>query len=160
MIKCVFDSPCHYNAHCRDGGNAVACVCRLVCHNFFLFFPPIIDLAALNTIFNIRAAVASCKYSTRVCLDLNQSTMGLRLKDVGSSSHHVGSSSRALLGYEAVLQWFRTSDVVIAAISVVSGFVDMSSPLPAVQGIGEGFVPYLLFPMEQETWKNYQTRSS
>ena len=24
----VFCSPCHYNAHCRDGGTAVACVCR------------------------------------------------------------------------------------------------------------------------------------
>ena len=144
MIKCVFDSPCHYNAHCRDGGNAVACVCRLVCHNFFLFFPPIIDLAALNTIFNIRAAVASCKYSTRVCLDLNQSTIGLRLKDVGSSSHHVGSSSRGLLCCEPVLRWFRTSDVVIAGISAVSGFVDMSVPVPAVQGAREGFVPFFV----------------
>merc|ERR1711972_571855 len=23
-----YPSPCHYNAHCRDGGTAVACVCR------------------------------------------------------------------------------------------------------------------------------------
>merc|ERR1712112_438214 len=23
-----YPSPCHYNARCRDGGNAVACVCR------------------------------------------------------------------------------------------------------------------------------------
>ena len=111
----MFDSPCHYNAHCRDGGNAVACVCRLVSHNSFSFFPSIIVLAALTTTFNNRAEVASCKNSTRVGLDLDLSSIGLRLKDVGSSSHHVGSSPRGLPCCEAVLRLFRTSDVGIAA---------------------------------------------
>ena len=37
------------------------------------------------------------------------------------------------------------------------GFVEMSVP---VQGGRDGFVPHLLFPVEQDTWNNYQTRSS
>ena len=132
MIKCVFDSPCHYNAHCRDGGNAVACVCRSLCQNSFSLFPSIIVLAALYTIFNNRVASCSCKYSTRVCLDLNQSTIAMvwvLKRWAASSCHHVGSPSRGLLCCEAVLWWFRTRDVGLAAFSS-SGFVNMSVPEP------------------------------
>ena len=80
-----------------------------------------------------------------LCLDINQSTIGLRLKDVGSSSHHVGSSPRGLLCYVAVLRWFRTSDVGIAAFSNEWIYQhDRPCSTGPVQGGRDGFVPHLL----------------